>query len=44
VRLIAHHELTIEQIAKVAGEFIAWLEAGQFQQVRDAQAWIKKEI
>ena len=82
VRLIAQHELTTEQIAKVAGvsrksvfnyrdkverggvaglltrdwagartpavrgavaeEFIARLEAGQFRQARDAQAWIKK--
>ena len=82
VRLIAQHELTTEQIAKVAGvsrksvfnyrdmvesggvpellrrqwagartpavrgavaqEFIERLEAGQFRQARDAQAWIKK--
>jgi transposase len=82
VRLIAQHELTTEQIAKVAGvsrksvfnyrdlmvsggvpallrrdwaggptpvvrgvvaeEFIQRLEAGQFRQVRDAKAWIKK--
>jgi transposase len=82
VRLIAQHELTTEQIAKVAGvsrksvfnyrdaveqggvvgllkrewagarkpavhgavkaEFIQRMEAGQFRQVRDAQAWIKK--
>jgi transposase len=82
VRLIAQHELTTQQIAKVAGvsrksvfnyrdlvvtggvarlltrdwaggptpavrgavaeEFIQRLEAGQFRQVRDAQAWIKK--
>src|SRR5258708_660357 len=82
VRLIAQHELTTEQIAKVAGvsrksvfnyrdmveragvaglltrkwagartpavrgavaeEFIARLEAGQFRQARDAQAWVKK--
>jgi len=82
VRLIAQHELTTEQIAKVAGvsrksvfnyrdkverggvaelltrdwagarrpavrgavaeEFIARLEAGQFRQAKDAQAWIKK--
>ena len=82
VRLIAQHELTTAQIAKVAGvsrksvfnyrdkvasggvaelltreraggrtaavrgavaeEFIARLEAGQFRQARDAQAWIKK--
>lgn len=82
VRLIAQHELTTEQIAKVAGvsrksvfnyrdllerggvtalltrewaggrkpavrgavaaEFIRRLEAGQFRQARDAQAWIKK--
>jgi transposase len=82
VRLIAQHELTTTQIAKVAGvsrksvfnyrdlaesggvaallrrdwaggptpavrgavkaEFIRRLEAGQFRQARDAQAWIKK--
>lgn len=82
VRLIAQHELTTEQIARVAGvsrksvfnyrdrvveggvagllsrewaggrtaavrgavaeEFIERLEAGQFRQARDAQAWIKK--
>ena len=82
VRLIAQHELTTEQIAKVAGvsrksvfnyrdalarggvpellrrewaggrtpavhgavaeEFTRRLEAGQFRQARDAQAWIKK--
>ena len=82
VRLIAQHELTTAQIAKVAGvsrksvfnyrdtlagggvaallkrewagarkpavhgavaeEFVRRLEAGQFRQARDAQAWIKK--
>lgn len=82
VRLIAQHELTTAQVAKVAGvsrksvfnyrdaveqggvsgllkrewaggrkpavhgavaeEFIRRMEAGQFRQVRDAQAWIKK--
>jgi CheY-like chemotaxis protein len=82
VRLIAQHQMTTDQIARVAGvsrksvfnyrdlvvsggipallrrdwaggptpvvrgavaeEFIQRLEAGQFRQVRDAKAWIKK--
>ena len=82
VRLIAQHELTTEQIARIAGvsrksvfnyrdmlerggvkalltrdwaggrrpavrgavaeEFVQRLEAGQFRQARDAQAWIRK--
>ena len=54
VRLIAQHELTVAQLARVAEvsrptvrgavaqEFIVRLEAGKFRQARDAQAWIKK--